>query len=292
MHRYERAAVTSGPSVGNPGAVRVAALQMSSGDSVDSNLALIDRLLGEAAAAGCDLVLLPENCAFVGAKDADKIAIAEDVGDGPIQAFLAEAAGRHGLTVVAGSIPLKSPEPSRCFGGSMAYGADGRRLGYYRKIHLFDVDLPDRDERYRESETMAQGDQPIVVDTPLGLLGLTICYDLRFPELYRRLAADGATAFAIPAAFTETTGQAHWHTLLRARAIENLAYVIAAGQHGRHPNGRTTFGHSLIVDPWGRVLAEQAQGDGLVMADLDPELPAYHRRKFPVLAHRSPVLAG
>jgi nitrilase len=168
----------------------------------------------------------------------------------------------------------------------MLIDADGRRMATYRKIHLFDVDVPGRDEHYRESATLLPGADVVTVPSSAGVIGLTICYDLRFPELYRRLADAGATVFTVPAAFTEATGRAHWRTLLRARAIENLAWVLAAGQVGRHTNGRRTWGHSMIVDPWGRVVAERVEGEGLVIADVDLTQVQTLRREFPVLGHR------
>lgn len=267
-------------------AVRVAAIQVSCGADLDANFRTVDALLADAARRDVRLALLPENSVFIGANDADKLVLAEAPGAGPIHEFLADAARRHGLWLIAGSVPLKAPLAGKCYGGSLAYDDNGVLRAKYRKIHLFDVDLPDRDERYRESATMDAGNDPVTVDTPAGRLGLTICYDLRFPELYRRLVDAGATVFSIPAAFTAVTGQAHWQSLLRARAIENLAYVIAAGQYGEHPNGRRTHGHSMIVDPWGEVLAMQETGDGVVDALLDPHRPATLRKEFPVLDSR------
>ena len=268
--------------------VRVAALQMNSGSDVEANLRLAERLLGEAADAGCVLAVLPENFALMPERGRDKADIAEEPGSGPIQQFLADSAKRYGLWVVGGSMPLVSPEiaEGRVYGACPVYGPDGEARALYRKIHLFDVDLVDQKESYRESHSMYPGDEPVTVDTPAGRLGLTICYDLRFPELFRRLVDDGATLFTVPAAFTVTTGKAHWHTLLRARAIENLAYVIAPGQYGDHPDNRSTFGHSLICDPWGRVLAEQAEGNAAVVAELDPGLLAKLRSEFPALSNR------
>ena len=266
--------------------MRVAAIQMNSGDDLDGNLRAADELLTEASRRDVRLAVLPENFAFIGVDDADKIALAEEEGAGPIQDFLADAARRLQLWIVSGSLPLVSPKPDLCFGGCVVFGADGSAYGTYRKIHLFDVDLPDSDESYRESATMDRGRERVVVDTPAGCTGLSICYDLRFPELYRELTCMGATVFTVPAAFTEITGRAHWQPLLRARAIENLAYVIAPGQFGAHPNGRTTWGHSQIVDPWGQVLAEQAEGACVVDAELDPGLPSWLREQFPVLEHR------
>ena len=266
--------------------MRVAAIQMNSGADLASNLQLSDRLLGDAAADNCGLAVLPENFALMPENSRDKAAHAEVPGDGPIQSFLADAAARHKLWIIAGSMPLRSPEPQRVFGACPVYDSTGRQLAVYRKIHLFDVKLPDCEESYQESFSMYPGDEVVAVDTPAGRLGLTICYDLRFPELYRRLVEDGATLFTVPAAFTRTTGEAHWQTLLRARAIENLAYVIAPGQYGEHADDRQTYGHSVIIDPWGKVLAEQAAGDCHVAADIDPELPARLRSEFPALANR------
>ncbi len=272
--------------MGASGLVRAAAIQMNSVADVQQNLQTIESLLVEAAARSVVIAFLPENLAMMGAQDEDKLAYAEDPGSGPIQEYLADAARRHKLMVVAGSLPLKSPQDGKCYGASIAYDSAGAASTVYRKIHLFDVDLPGHDERYRESATMDFGDDLVVVPSPLGQLGLSICYDLRFPEHYRRLVDDGATVFSIPAAFTAATGKAHWHPLLRARAIENLAFVIAAGQHGLHASGRTTFGHSVIIDPWGQVIAELESGDGVVDADIDTSLPARLRAKFPVLEHR------
>ncbi|MDH3336689.1 MAG: carbon-nitrogen hydrolase family protein [Gammaproteobacteria bacterium] len=266
--------------------MRVAAIQMNSQAEVDSNLQLADRLLGEAAADGCLFAVLPENFALMPIRSRDKAKHAEEPGDGPIQRFLADAARRHGLWIVAGSMPLRSPESERVYGGCPVYDAAGRQQALYRKIHLFDVRLPDREESYQESWSMYPGNDAVTVDTPIGTVGLTICYDVRFPELYRRLVDDGATVFTVPAAFTKVTGAAHWKTLLSARAIENLAYVIAPGQYGEHPDNRSTFGHSMIIDPWGAVLAEQAEGNCHVAADIDPDKPARLRSEFPALANR------
>lgn len=268
--------------------MRVAAIQMNSGPDVSANLQLADRLLADAAADHCRLVALPENFALMPERGRDKARHAESPGDGPIQEFLADAAARYRLWIVAGSMPLVSPAigEERVYGACPVYDDSGVQRALYRKIHLFDVDLVDNGESYRESSSMYPGDDVVAVDTPAGRLGLTICYDLRFPELFRRLVDDAVTLYTVPAAFTATTGKAHWHTLLRARAIENLAYVIAPGQYGHHPDNRSTFGHSLICDPWGRVLAEQAEGNAVVCADIDPGLPARLRSEFPALSNR------
>ena len=267
--------------------MRVAAIQMNSGPDVAANLELAERLIAEAAGDDCRLVALPENFALMAERGRDKARHAEQPGEGPIQAFLSAAAAQHRLWIVAGSMPLVSPAISdeRVYGACPVYDDNGVQRALYRKIHLFDVDLDDG-ESYRESNSMYPGDEVVAVDTPAGRLGLTICYDLRFPELFRRLVDDAVTLFTVPAAFTATTGKAHWHTLLRARAIENLAYVIAPGQYGRHPDNRSTFGHSLICDSWGRILAEQAEGNAVIAADIDPGLPAKLRGEFPALTNR------
>jgi predicted amidohydrolase len=266
--------------------MRAAAIQMNSGADLASNLQLADQLLGEAAADDCVLAVLPENFALMPVNSRDKNDFAEVPGEGPIQSFLADAATRHKMWIIAGSMPLKSPEAERVFGACLVYDSAGTQLAIYRKIHMFDVKLPDREESYQESWSMYPGEELVAVDTPAGRVGLTICYDLRFPEMYRRLVEDGATVFTVPAAFTKVTGEAHWQTLLRARAIENLAYVIAPGQYGQHADDRQTYGHSVIIDPWGRVLAEQAVGDCHVAADIDPDMPARLRSEFPALANR------
>ena len=268
--------------------MRVAAIQMNSGADVSENLQLADRLLGEAASDDCTLAVLPENFALMPERGTDKAKVSEAPGEGPIQAFLAEAAQRHRLWVIGGSMPLNSPEiaKQRVYGACPVVDASGETRAICRKIHLFDVDLVDEQESYRESSSMYPGEEVVTVETPCGRVGLTICYDLRFPELFRALVDAGATVFTVPAAFTVTTGEAHWHTLLRARAIENLAYVVAAGQYGEHPDGRSTFGHSVIIDPWGRILAEAAEGNCHVAADIDPGLPVKLRSEFPALANR------
>ena len=266
--------------------MRVAAIQMNSQSDVQGNLQLADQLLAEAAGDGCQLAVLPENFALMPQQGRDKARHAEQEDAGPIQEFLSDAAKRHGLWIVAGSMPLASPEAERVYGACPVYDSDGTRRALYRKIHLFDVKLPDLEESYQESWSMYPGDEPVTVDTPAGRIGLTICYDVRFPELFRRLVDEGATIFTVPAAFTKVTGMAHWSTLMRARAIENLAYVVAPGQYGEHPDGRATYGHSMIIDPWGAVLAEQAEGNCVVAADINPDLPAKLRSEFPALSNR------
>tara|TARA_B110000858_G_scaffold45481_1_gene52157 strand:- start:4689 stop:5399 length:711 start_codon:yes stop_codon:yes gene_type:complete len=234
------------------------------------------------------MAVLPENFALMPLCGRDKARAAETPGEGPIQTFLSDVLHRYGLWLIAGSMPLNSPEidANRVYGACPVYDANGVERAVYRKIHLFDVDLVDKQESYRESRSMYPGDDVISVMTPCGRVGLTICYDLRFPELFRQLVDAGAKIFTVAEAFTITTGEAHWHTLLRARAIENLAYVVAAGQYGEHPDGRSTYGHSLIIDPWGRILAEADDGNCFIAADIDPLLPTQLRSEFPALENR------
>ncbi len=265
---------------------KVAAVQMASGPNVNANLIEAARLIGMAAEAGAELVVLPENFAIMGMTEFDKVKLREADGQGPMQDFLAEQASKHGVWLVGGTIPLAAHDPDRVRSACLLFDAQGQRVARYDKIHLFDVELPDSGERYVESETIEAGDTAVVVDTPFGRLGLAVCYDLRFPELFRQMAAEGAEVIALPAAFTAITGRAHWETLVRARAIENLSYLIAAAQGGYHVNGRETFGDSMIVDPWGRVLDRLPNGSGFVLAELDLAALAAMRRNFPALSHR------
>ena len=279
--------MTDMPKIIDSTAPIAAAIQLSSVADRDANLATAGRLLRQAAAAGVALAVLPENFAFMGAKERDKLAIAEADGEGPIQQFLAATARELRLWIVAGTVPLAVPgDADRVYAACLVYDAQGRRAARYDKIHLFDVEVPGG-ERYRESATIARGTlNPVVVPTPIGRLGLSVCYDLRFPELYRALAAQGAEVLCVPAAFTARTGQAHWEPLLRARAIENQCFLLAPGQHGTHAGGRATHGHSLILDPWGEILAQQADGDGVVGAPLPRQRLEQVRSSFPALSHR------
>jgi nitrilase len=271
--------------------MKVAALQMTSGPDVTANLKQAGELLEEAAARGALLAALPENFAFMGLHDADKRAVAESDGDGPVQDFLASTALRLRMTVIGGTMPLRAGVDGRVAAASLVYGPDGKRIGRYDKIHLFDVDLPGKAgaanaERYRESAHVAPGSSAVVVETSVGRLGLSVCYDVRFPELFRALSAAGAQLLTIPSAFTGPTGRAHWETLMRARAIENLCYVIAPAQSGFHPSGRETYGDTMIVDYWGRVLQRLPRGRGCVVADIDLAAQAEVRNNFPALQHR------
>jgi predicted amidohydrolase len=264
----------------------IAAIQMTSGADVGGNLEQAQPLLEEAAGRGAQLAVLPENFAFMGLRDADKRAVAEAEGSGPVQDFLATTAERLQMWIVGGTIPLRAGEDGRVAAASVVYDARGNRVARYDKIHLFDVDIPGRAERYRESAHVAPGSRTVVVDTPVGRLGLSVCYDVRFPELFRRLSAAGAQILTVPSAFTGPTGRAHWETLMCARAIENLCYVVAPAQSGFHPNGRETYGDSLIVDYWGRVLQRLPRGRGCIVAQLDLGREAEVRQNFPALEHR------
>lgn len=266
--------------------MKAAVIQMNSGAEVGANLAQAQALLERAAGEGATLVALPENFAFMGARERDKLAHAEADGVGPIQDWLAATAARLKLWIVGGTLPIGAPD-GRVYAACPVYTADGARAARYDKIHLFDVDVGNG-EVYRESNSIAPGAVGIsTVDTPLGRLGLSVCYDVRFPELYRALAADGCSLLSVPAAFTARTGAVHWHTLLKARAVENLCYLLAPGQCGTHPGGRGTWGHSLILDPWGATLAEvTADQPGYAIADIDPAHLDAVRARFPALSHR------
>ncbi len=262
---------------------RVAAIQMASGPHVNANLQEAERLIELAAATGARIVALPEYFAIMGMKDTDKVAIREREGDGPIQAFLSEQARRHGCWIVGGSVPLEASVPDKVRNSCLVYDQNGALACRYDKIHLFGFEMGQ--ERYTESRTIEPGDKVVTVDSPWGRLGISICYDLRFPELYR--AMGDVDLILVPSAFTETTGKAHWDTLVRARAIENLAYVVAPAQGGYHVNGRETHGHSMIVDPWGVVLDRLPRGSGVVVAGVNPTYQAKIRRSLPALTHRT-----
>jgi len=265
---------------------RAAVIQMTSSTTVNDNLAVASDLLRQAAAAGAQLAVLPENFVLMGQHETDKFVVAESAGVGPIQSWLANTARELKLWIVAGTIPLKLPHDTRVAAACLVINAQGDCVARYDKMHLFDVDVDDATGSYRESATMAPGNEPVVVDTPIGRLGLAICYDIRFPELFRALNARGAQLFTLPAAFTVPTGTAHWDVLLRARAIENLSFLLASAQTGLHASARETYGHSMIVDPWGEVLAARPAEPGIVIADIDLERQAALRRRFPALSHR------
>jgi deaminated glutathione amidase len=266
---------------------RLAAIQMVSGADVDANLAQAAALIAQATARGAQLAVLPENFALMGVGDAAKLAVAEAPGAGPIQDFLAQQARAHRLWLVGGTVPLRDARAStRAYASCLLHDPGGALAARFDKIHLFDVGIPGREEHYAESRSTIAGDAVTVVDTPLGRLGLAVCYDLRFPELFRRMADQGVEIIALPSAFTAATGRAHWEVLLRARAIENLCYLVAPNQGGRHPDGRETWGDSLIVDPWGEVLDRLPQGPGVVLGDIDLARLRATRERFPALQHR------
>jgi deaminated glutathione amidase len=261
---------------------RVGAVQMSSGPDVAANLRAAEPLVAEAAARGAALVLLPENFGLMSTRPADKIAAREPDGEGAQQRFLARMAAVHGIHVIGGSVPIESGDPQRAYQSLLAYAPGGVRVARYDKIHLFRFTHGSED--YDEARTIRAGEAPQLLETPLGRVALSICYDVRFPELYRALG--DVTLIVVPAAFTERTGAAHWHTLLRARAIENQCYVLAAAQAGEHEGGRRTYGHSMLVDPWGEIVASLQTGPGVVVGDIDAAKIADVRARLPALAHR------
>ncbi len=263
----------------------VAAIQFAAGTDVKINLGVVGELVEKATERGANLIVLPENLALMGQNESDKLKIAETEGQGPIQDFLADLAVTKGVWIVGGTIPLKS-SPGKVTASSLVFDDSGKCVGRYDKIHLFDVDVPGSKEQYRESSTIDAGDRCLVIDSPFGKLGVTVCYDVRFPELYRQMVDAGAEIFAIPAAFTAKTGAAHWELLLRARAVENLAYVVASGQGGLHENGRETYGNSMVVDPWGTVVSRLGVEPGVAVAEIDLDSQRKYRELFPVLAHR------
>jgi len=270
--------------------VKVAAIQMVSGTERDANLAQARHALAQAAAQGAELAVLPEYFCLLGQRDTDKLAIQEAFGQGPIQAMLAQSARELGIWVVGGTLPLSVPgQTQRVRNSCLVFNPDGACVARYDKMHLFGFD--NGQERYDESRVLQAGDTPAWFDLrardgQTWRVGLSVCYDLRFPELYRQLSQNGAHLLLVPSAFTHTTGQAHWEVLLRARAIENLCWVLASAQGGAHANGRRTWGHSLCINPWGEVVAEQATGAGLVLADLDMAALLRWRGQLPALGHR------
>jgi deaminated glutathione amidase len=266
--------------------VRAAVVQMCSGPERDANLAAARPLLETAASSGARLVVLPENFSFLGRSEADRIAIAEPPGDGPTQDFLAAEARRLGIWIVGGTMPVQEPGESRARASSILYDDAGQAVARYDKLHLFDVGLPGSDEGYRESAGAAPGFGAVVAESPLGGLGLAVCYDVRFPELFRGMLDAGLQAISLPAAFTVPTGRAHWELLVRARAVDNLSFVLAAAQWGEHEGGRMTWGDSMIVNYWGEVLARRRKGIGVVIADLDLAAQRAARTRFPALSHR------
>jgi predicted amidohydrolase len=271
---------------------KVAAIQMTSGHVVADNLAAAGALLREAKDLGAQIACLPENFSFIGLNDADKLQVAEADGDGMVQTFLSTTARQLNLWILGGTVVIRTHDSRRVANASLLIDAAGKRAARYDKIHLFDVTIPGRNEQYRESTHVLPGREPVIADTPVGKLGLSVCYDMRFPELYRELVSQGAEWLAMPAAFTVPTGRAHWETLLRARAIENLCYVVAPAQVWMHTSGRETYGDSLLVDYWGQVLSRLAKGTGVITADIDLAAQAESRARFPALDNRQLGLAN
>ena len=272
----------------------LAVLQMVSQADVEANLLAARGLLEQAAEQGAQLAVLPENFAAMGHRNLAALALAEGTGEGPILPWLARTAQDLGLWIVAGTLPLPPDgrPADRARASSLLIDAQGQRVARYDKLHLFDVEVADSRGCYRESDDYAHGAQVVVADTPVGRLGLSVCYDLRFPELYTALRAAGAELISVPAAFTAVTGAAHWQILVRARAIETQCYVLAANQGGSHPGGRETFGHSTIVDPWGRLLAEQPLGEAVLLASRDPHAQLAIRQNMPLASQRRFSLPG
>ena len=266
--------------------IKCAAIQMASGPSVSSNLLEAEKLIAEAVKTGAKLVALPENFAMMGDREVDKIRIKEADGSGPIQHFMSVTAKKYGIWLIGGTIPIAGNDENKVRAACVIHNDRGERVARYDKIHLFDVNVPGTDEVYRESDSIERGDQMLVIDSPFGKMGIAVCYDLRFPEFFRKMVAQGMEILVIPSAFTDKTGSAHWEVLLRARAIENLCYVIAPNQGGFHLSGRKTYGHSMIVGPWGVVQDCYKTGAGFVTAELDLDKLRKVRSAFPVLNHR------
>ncbi len=265
---------------------RFAAIQMASSPNVGANLLEAEKLISEAAKAGAQLVALPENFALMGDSEFDKVNLKERDGNGQIQDFLARVARKYAVWIVGGTVPLIANDENKIRAACLVYDDQGERVARYDKVHLFDVSVPDTNEEYRESDTIEPGKESLVIDSPFGKLGIAICYDLRFPEIFREMASKGMEILFIPSAFTAETGAAHWELLIRARAVENLCYVVAPNQGGFHLNGRKTYGHSMIVDPWGVVLDCYKTGGGFVSAEVDLERIEKVRKSFPALTHR------
>ncbi|MBE0547253.1 MAG: carbon-nitrogen hydrolase family protein [Rubrivivax sp.] len=268
--------------------MKIAAVQMVSTPDWPDNRDAAARLIRQAAAAGAALVALPEYFCVMGRRDTDKLELAEAPGGGPIQDFLADTARDCGLWIVGGTLPLRTQVPGQALNRCCVFAPDGRQAAHYDKIHLFAFD--NGRESYDEGRTLQAGNAPVALDVRAGAatlrVGLSICYDLRFPELYRALMQPPCDLICVPAAFTHTTGRAHWELLLRARAVENQCYLLAAAQGGTHPNGRRTWGHSMVVDPWGEIVALCEEGEGVVVAEVDPARIAQVRMQLPALAHR------
>lgn len=266
--------------------MRLAVVQMASGSILQGNMLEAEKLIKAAVDDGADVVVLPENFGMISANGSGILQFGELYGDGPLQGFLSEQSARHGIHLFGGTLPIKSEQSNKIRNTLLVYNPKGECVSRYDKIHLFDVLLPNGDEQYHESSIFEPGKEIVIFQIDHIKLGLAICYDLRFPELFRALADKGADVIVLPAAFTAVTGKAHWHTLIKARAIENLCYLAASAQGGYHVNGRETYGHSLIVDPWGNVIDEIETGSGYAIADINLSQQQQIRERFPVLSHR------
>lgn len=264
----------------------IAAIQLASGPNLQGNLNEVARLIKESVLAGARLIVLPENFAFMGMKETDILQIAESPGEGPVQNFLVQQAKQYGVWIIAGTIPMMASDSQHVFASCLVFDSQGEQVSRYDKCHLFDVRLSESNENYLESATVEAGVSPVWFDSPFGRVGLGICYDLRFPEMFRAIMAHNVNIIALPSAFTATTGKAHWEILLRARAVENLCYVIAANQGGYHVNGRETYGDSMIINPWGEIQSRLSHGAGFVLASVDLDTQASLRQSFPVLEHQ------
>lgn len=265
---------------------RVAGIQLNSSHEVAINLEKMSYWIEKAAQSGANLIVLPENVVLMGKSENDKINIAETFGHGPIQALFGKLSKKYKIWLLAGTLPLKTEQKTHVTASSLLYNSEGNCVARYDKIHLFDVVVQPGKEVHQESKSIVPGQEIVSVKSPLGKIGLSICYDLRFPELFRKLFNQGVELFLLPAAFTQITGEAHWEVLIRARAIENFSYVVASAQTGTHSNGRTTFGHSMIVDPWGKILDQLPEEEGVVMAEIDLDYLYDLRQRFPVLEHQ------
>ncbi len=259
---------------------------MASGPNISANLLEAERIVADAVEAGAKMVVLPENFAFMGETDEENLKFKEEPGSGPLQTFLSQLADRHDIWIAGGTIPLVANDPNKIRSTCLMFNDKGEQVARYDKIHMFDVHLLETDEKYSESSTIEPGSDTVVVDSPFGRIGMAICYDLRFPEQFRNLVDEGMEVAVLPAAFTAHTGKAHWQPLVQTRAIENLSYMITAAQGGYHVSGRETYGHSMIVDPWGTIQGQVDRGNGFAMGEIDLAHLNNTRRAFPVLEHR------
>lgn len=264
---------------------KFAAIQMTTGFDVGENLLKAKKLIQSASDAGAKCVVLPEYFSVMGVDEQSKLQTKEPLGSGPVQTFLSEIAKEFGIWLVGGTIPLETHEPDKVSGALLIFNDEGKRVGHYNKVHLFDVGVPGTEEAYAESGYCIPGNEPLVIDSPFGRLGFAVCYDIRFPEQFRAMMQQGAEILIVPAAFTVPTGKAHWEVLMRARAVENLCYLVASAQTGTHESGRQTHGHSMIVDPWGAIIEQLPEGEGVVMADIDITTLNDIRSTFPALEH-------